>query len=290
MTLPPNTANPHKIAFYFPRNTNLMAKWVIQYHYDEVYELLKTYYASHFTNNQPPFEHVKYIQFKEGISKPIFSQRKTRMAPSGASTASVPTTKSETLYIPASFLGKGILDELMLNHIENDVYTRLSMREIALADGRKTYIVGVYAIRDIPAGINPFKTLLGDCFGENPVVYLPNDHLRLQETRSFLSEFFIGDAKNFALPILGPNSISVVYFMNHSNTPNMTMEETDECQYKIYKTKTVIKTGEELVIDYREFVSHKNGLPFEALQAQLDPTNSYLSAPKKQKTATRTAP
>jgi hypothetical protein len=267
----PNTQKEHILSFYLPRHINGIVKQVLYYHYETVYELCQNYFTKTILKDRQDisFLNVESIQFKTNLRDPEITIHKKQKASASASA-------SVSFVVPETLLVNGILPELMMRHIEKDVYTRLSVREIELKDGRKIHIVGVYAIRDIPKGINPFKTLMGDCFGENPVVYIPNNDGRLQQTRSFLNEFFIGNASQFALPILGPNSISVVYFMNHSDTPNMTMEETEECQFKIYKTRQAIPSGTELTLDYREFISPNQGLTLDFLQKQLDPGHHYL--------------
>lgn len=173
---------------------------------------------------------------------------------------------------------KEILTALMKAHIENEVYVRLAPR--MLPDG--THIIGVVAIRDIPAGAYPFKTLLGHCFAENPLVEVPKDAPEVAAVRSFLDEFFLG-ADKYPLPLAGPNSINASYFLNHSATPNVAIVRAPggECDYSVYQTSRAIAAGEELTIDYRHFIhpNPKRGMTWDTIQRQLDPQRVYLESP-----------
>jgi hypothetical protein len=173
-----------------------------------------------------------------------------------------------------------ILQKIMAEHIQNDVVTRLSVR--TLENG--THIIGVYAIRDIPAGTYPFKTLLGHCFAEEPTIKILKDSPEVQDVRAFLDEFFLGDTTSYMLPALGPNSINVGYFLNHSEEPNIRHVQVPGCTYSVYQTTRAIRRGEELTIDYNDFVSRE--LPFQAIQKQLDPHGLYLK-PRPKTAATR---
>lgn len=176
---------------------------------------------------------------------------------------------------------KEILTALMKEHIENDVYVRLIPR--MLPNGM--HIIGVFAIRDIPAGVFPFKTLLGHCFAENPVVEVPKDAPEIQSVRAFLDEFFLGDM-TYPLPPLGPNTISASYFLNHSADPNVAIvrDPENKCDYLVYQTSRAISAGEELTIDYRHFIQPKRRMTWDTVQRQLDPNRLYLEEPIKRGT------
>jgi hypothetical protein len=179
-------------------------------------------------------------------------------------------TETKIITLTYSYLTE-ILQTLMTEHIKNDVVTRLSVRTL---DNHRN-IVGVYAIRNIPEGIYPFKTLLGHCFAEDPIIEIPKDSPDIQDIRAFLDEFFLGDT-TYPLPVLGPNSINVAYFLNHSDTPNVKIVTTPECTYSIYQTSRAIQCGEELTINYNDFASKK--FPFQRIQKQLDPNKTYLTS------------
>jgi hypothetical protein len=175
---------------------------------------------------------------------------------------------------------KEILRVLMTEHIQNDVRVRLAPR--MLPDGRA--IIGVFAIRDIPAGAYPFKTLLGHCFAENPLVEVPKAAPEIQDVRAFLDEFFLG-TDTYPLPPTGPNGINVSYFLNHSNTPNVAIVNApgESCEYTVYQTSRAIRAGEELTLDYRHFIHpkpKKGRTTWEHIRQQLDPTSAYLEPPE----------
>lgn len=249
--------------FILPPRTPSIVKDILTYHHGRVLEWIQTLSIVPEAMKQSNASNLR-IQFVKNpnINASWNTERQTKKG-----------TPISTLTLNAFYLEK-LLQQLMTEHIKEDIMTRMAVRKI----NDHTSIIGVYAIRDIPANAYPFKTLLGHCFAENPTIYVKKDTPEIQGVRSFLDEFFLG-TDSYPLPILGPNSINVSYFLNHSDTPNVAIVSVPECEYSVYQTTRYIRTGEELTINYNDFESKK--LPFHTIQSQLDPQKVYLSLPQK---------
>lgn len=107
--------------------------------------------------------------------------------------------------------------------------------------------MGVYAIRDIPAGINPFLGAVipgSELFMKDELVGLP------EEVQTMIRDFFVTDAGgHIDIPDYGLNGMDISYFVNHSKTPNMVTHDESET----FVTAREIKTGEELTVDYSSY-------------------------------------
>ncbi len=107
--------------------------------------------------------------------------------------------------------------------------------------------VGVFAIRDIPQGVNPF---LGDSNGTARVPAAVVDAIEDAELRRMYVDFCpLIDGHYFA-PI-DFNRMTVSWHMNHSDRPNMMADPNVN-----FVAARHIAAGEELFIDYRTFSEH----------------------------------
>ena len=108
--------------------------------------------------------------------------------------------------------------------------------------------VGVFAVRTIPRGINPFKTLpkyqrVGHVrITDDELAALPPGLSRL------IRELFIPDNGKRFVPTCGFNVVYLSTYLNHSADPNM--RTRNGC---IFTTRRVIQAGEELTVDYRTY-------------------------------------
>ena len=134
--------------------------------------------------------------------------------------------------------------EELLRDLEKNVYCRLMPSPI--------HGVGVFAIRDIPAGTNPFEGLL---LPAEKFVWLKIPQEEVLEN-SDISEsvkklvrdlYIIRDGMIF-FPPHGLNEVSIGYFVNHSENPNM--KEENEGDFIVIR---LIRSGEELTVDYRTY-------------------------------------
>ena len=119
----------------------------------------------------------------------------------------------------------------------NNVYCRLSKSKI--------HGIGVIAIKDIPKGINPFKykiNIEGKFYNKNKLLEMgiEKDILRMYE------DYWCHDINNRVFIPNNFNSIPTSFecFLNHSDNANLNFKNNK------YKTKKLIKRGEELTADY----------------------------------------
>jgi uncharacterized protein len=107
--------------------------------------------------------------------------------------------------------------------------------------------IGVFAIRDIPAGIDPF---LGD---RNETVEVPVEWLASiddPEIRRMYVDFCPVVDGFFVAPV-DFNQMAQSWYLNHSDAPNV------DCNADMsFGTKRLVTRGEELTVDYRTFSEH----------------------------------
>jgi len=130
-----------------------------------------------------------------------------------------------------------------------------SGKQTLLANLRKVYCrvqpsklhgVGVFAIRRIPKGINPFEIPI-------PVelVSLTAADIRAlpRGIQQMIRQYVANQDGEYVLTTFGFNLVELEYFVNHSPNPNLLFDEDDGC----YRTARVIASGEELTGDYTRF-------------------------------------
>ncbi len=128
--------------------------------------------------------------------------------------------------------------EQIIAHLKNDVYCRLKPSKISG--------VGVFAIRDIPAGIDPFKE-------EKDITYIPVSEEELAEIHPnalrLVKDLFVFSEGVYWIPEQGVQTLTITHFLNHSENPNLITDKDGA----IITTKRKINEGEELTLDYRSF-------------------------------------
>jgi SET domain-containing protein len=121
-----------------------------------------------------------------------------------------------------------------LRHLQNDVYCRLGVSSV--------HGVGVFAIRDIPKGKEPFRCLL------------PRADIRLKEeeledlpeaVKKQIKVFCYHKGRYIYIPAFGLNVLDYALYVNHSKIPNVGMTRSGH-----YKSLRPIHEGEELFLDY----------------------------------------
>ena len=131
---------------------------------------------------------------------------------------------------------KEILKDLKLN-----TFCRLKLSKI--------HGVGVFAIRPIPKGKNPFESSRTYKLTKIPIE-------KIKKLRPALKRYvldFCAVRDGFVLvPIFGINQIDIAHYLNHSKNSNLDAQIQTNGDTEFY-TKSAIKTGVELTVDYSLF-------------------------------------
>ena len=112
----------------------------------------------------------------------------------------------------------------------------------------KVHGVGVFAIRDIPIGIDPFPPVKPEKIIELTEEDLRNLH---KDVANKIKDIFVRHNKTYFVYNLGLNSMGVRFHVNHSKEPNIAVNERAFISgYIPFITLRDIKKGEELFWDY----------------------------------------
>ena len=108
--------------------------------------------------------------------------------------------------------------------------------------------VGVFAVRQIPKGIDPFA--IGIRFPRGWVSISPTEFEEAAEgVKALLTSLFLPeDDGTFSVPALGTNMVDIGAYLNHSSRPNIRTRDGNT-----FVTKSKIAAGEELTVDYHTF-------------------------------------
>lgn len=125
----------------------------------------------------------------------------------------------------------------ILEQLENDIYCRVAPSKIAG--------VGIFAIKNIPKGVNPFR--------EKDTKYIPIEEQKLEKidpsVKDYIKELFVFSDGNYYLPEQGIQTLCITHFLNHSKNPNLVTNPSAE----EFFAKRNILIGEELTVDYDSF-------------------------------------
>lgn len=132
----------------------------------------------------------------------------------------------------------------LLDRVLRDCYCRLQPSAI--------HGIGVFAVRDIPKGRNPFNTLPKYAnFGYVRVTEAEMDALP-PKLSQLIQELFVPAEGTMYVPNFGMNIIHLNSYLNHSATPNMRTRNGYD-----FLALRKIATGEELTVDYRTYGAEK---------------------------------
>lgn len=106
--------------------------------------------------------------------------------------------------------------------------------------------VGVFAIRPIPKGINPFPDTKSTQWEKIPISCLGEVHPNIAK---MVNDFGTREGENIWIPKDGFNNLGMCYYLNHSEIPNMMA--MDDGDYFIAIRD--IEEGEELTVDYSSY-------------------------------------
>ena len=128
----------------------------------------------------------------------------------------------------------------LLQRVLRDCYCRLQPSKI---EG-----IGVFAIRNIPSGVNPFKTIAK--YSRTGYVRITDDELDglPSGVSRLLRALFVPSEGKMHVPTCGTNVIYLNAYLNHSTKPNMRTRDG-----YTFTTCRMIRRGEELTVDYRTY-------------------------------------
>lgn len=138
---------------------------------------------------------------------------------------------------------KTLTKKEIIKDLEENIFCRIQRSPL--------HGVGVFAIKKIPKGTNPFKAYI-----DVDVVAVPEKEImknkKIPKTVKDMVRAFYAfqdgkifcDARSF-------NEINISYFLNHSKKPNLDSQEINE--ETVFTAKRTIAAGEELMVDYSEF-------------------------------------
>lgn len=128
-------------------------------------------------------------------------------------------------------------DEI-LDQLKNDIYCRIKPSQHGG--------VGVFAIREIPAGIDPFfgavKPKHSTFSAEELKVLHPN-------VQRLVQDMFVFKNGVYHVPANGLAQVDTPYYVNHSEESNLKVGSDGHT----FETKRVINEGEELTSDYATY-------------------------------------
>jgi len=126
------------------------------------------------------------------------------------------------------------LKKKILKHLQEEVYCHLGISPV--------HGIGVFAIRSIPKGVNPMRTW-------NEVKEIKFTHKELQgvpkSVKKELNIFCYYDKEVMEIPSVGMHTLNMAVYLNHSKKPSVKFRKNGQLV-----TLRVIKTGEELLLDY----------------------------------------
>jgi SET domain len=139
------------------------------------------------------------------------------------------------------------MKKALINNLYNDVYCRIQQS--------KTHGVGVFAIKDIPEGVNPFRYSGNNCFNQK-IIDVPEKDLKNLDigVKKMIHDFYHKNEDGiYSIPQYGLNSQEISFYINASKTSNVGVYEDNKCTLMAFKTKRKIKKGEKLFINYDDY-------------------------------------
>ncbi len=107
--------------------------------------------------------------------------------------------------------------------------------------------VGVFAIREIPRGVNPFQVLKKEKWYTFKISDFKNFD---KEILKMVDDFFVIEkGGKVSIPDLALNGMNISFFLNNSEKPNLKPINGG----LFFKTIRKIKKGEELTTSYKDY-------------------------------------
>lgn len=132
--------------------------------------------------------------------------------------------------------------KIILNNLKN-TYCRLKPSKV---EG-----VGVFAVREIPKGKNPFA---GTAEKKWEKVLISDLKKIDKNVMKMVDDFFVIEKDGSVyIPEDGLNGIDISFFVNNSKKPNLKIVGSGKDEALVFKTLRKIKKGEELTISYATY-------------------------------------
>lgn len=126
------------------------------------------------------------------------------------------------------------LKDKLYTHLTDEVYCKLGVSPI--------HGIGVFALRDIPKGAYPLKSMVST----KEAKFSRIDLKKVPSTvRKHLSMFCLVEKGRVFVPVIGMNTVNLLLYLNHSKTPNLFYNDEGELEAHV-----AIARGEEVTIDY----------------------------------------
>ena len=111
--------------------------------------------------------------------------------------------------------------------------------------------VGIFAIRDIPKGKDPFAGIKQPKWHKFEAKEIKNLD---KEVLKMIDDFFvIEDDGSVYIPETGLNGIDISFFVNNSKNPNLKIVGNGKDEALVFKAARPIKKGEELTVSYSTY-------------------------------------
>lgn len=129
---------------------------------------------------------------------------------------------------------------LLVREVLADCYCRLQPSPI--------HGIGVFAIRDIPRGKNPFQMLAR--YARPGYVRITDAELEAlpRGLATTIRALFVPTDGVMYLPTCGTNLVYLIAYLNHADTPNLRTRDGFN-----FFTRRKIRAGDELTVDYRTY-------------------------------------
>ena len=130
----------------------------------------------------------------------------------------------------------------LIKDLEENIYCRLKPSSV--------HGIGVFAIRDIPKGVNPFRGCRISALRKiKREEIMSNPHI-IPEVKEYVSAIYPVYDGIIYMPAHGINAVDISYFLNHSDTPNLKVQERND---DFFIAARKIKEDEELFADYNMY-------------------------------------
>lgn len=129
--------------------------------------------------------------------------------------------------------------EALLRELAEDTYVALRSSPV--------HGIGVFAIRDIPAGC---RTIFSRNAGEWIRVPISEIEKLPDHSRSLVETYCLYDEADYFVPDYGFKVMDIINYLNHSSSPNIVSVNDGE----YFQSLHAIPAGTELFVDYGEIV------------------------------------